>query len=176
MRSLHGRGRWGRRERSAIFVFQLLVDAGLGEAEVLFVGVQPSLIGVLEGGREGRHDLAAVAQVATNLGPFLELAYLVKSASGLDGLLQLVEVEGPLVNAGEPIEVGPLLLVELGELVEVCEVRARACEGGFVNLSGAKGEGERSRIGRARPSGVKRTAFHRVQLLLSSSKMEELFT
>lgn len=87
------------------------------------VGKQPSLVGVLQGRRQRRHDLSTVAQVATNLGPLLELAYLLKATSSLDSLLQLVQVEGSFVDTRKSIEIGSLLLVEFGELVEVGEVR-----------------------------------------------------
>ena len=101
------------------------MNARLRSSQILFVRVQPSLIGILEGSRERRHDFATVAKITSNFCPFLQLANLFESPSNFDCFLEFVEIEGSFVNAWESVEVGPKLFMELGQLVEVVEIGAR---------------------------------------------------
>lgn len=82
--------------------------------------------GVLERGRKGRHDLSAVSEVTTDLGPLLQFAYFIEATSDIDRLLELVQVEWTFVDTGKAIEVASMLLVKLGQLVEIVQVRSSA--------------------------------------------------
>lgn len=89
--------------------------------------MEPLLIGVLQRRRQRGHDLPAVSEVAPNLGPFLLLADALKAASGLNSLLELVKVKRAFVHTRKARQVVAVLLVELGQLVEVVEIGTRAC-------------------------------------------------
>jgi len=58
--------------------------------EILFVWMEPLLIRVFQRCGQRRHDLAAVAQVSSNLSPLLQLTYLLKPASCIDRLFELI--------------------------------------------------------------------------------------
>lgn len=133
------KNRW--RVRGGLLIFQLCLDAGFGVFEPFLVRMQPPLIRVLEGCGQRRHDLATVAEIAADLCPLLILTNSLEAASDLDSLLQLVEVQRPLVNAGKAVEMGTVLLVELCELVQVMEICAIACthEHGVASDSNAGG-------------------------------------
>jgi hypothetical protein len=76
------------------------MHARLGYPQIVFIRAEPFLIRVLQRRGQGRHDLAAVAQVSPDLCPFLVLADLLKSTPSLDGLFQSVEIERFLVDVG----------------------------------------------------------------------------
>lgn len=80
--------RWG--QRATVLDLQLLLDTRFGNAKILLVGLKPSLIGVLERRGKGGHDLAAVTQIATDLGPFLGLANSLETAASLNCLFEFV--------------------------------------------------------------------------------------
>ena len=76
-----------------------------------------------------RSDFAAIAQVSTDLCPFLELADLVETTARLHGLFESVEVQGLLVDVGHAMKVVvALLLVKLGQGVEIRDIGSCAWE------------------------------------------------
>ena len=93
------------------------------DTEILFVGLKPSLVRILERRGKRGHDLAAIAQIATDLRPFLGLANRLKATTSLDSLFELEQIQGTLVDAGESVEVCAVLLVKFGQLVEVIQIR-----------------------------------------------------
>lgn len=107
------------RERSSLVIFELLLDPGFGVFQPFFVGMKPSLVGVLQGSRQRRHDLPTVAQVSSNFSPFLVLAHSFEATSNLDRLFQFVQVERSLVDAGKPVQMSTVLLVEFRELIKI---------------------------------------------------------
>lgn len=78
---------------------QLMLDARLGSSKILLIWLQVALVGVLEGSRQGGHDLSAVTEIAANLSPLLRPANLFKATSGFHSLFQLVEIQRTLINA-----------------------------------------------------------------------------
>jgi hypothetical protein len=47
---------------------------------------------------------------------------LVEAATYFDGLLELIQIQGTLVHARESVQVGAMLFVKLGQLVEIIQV------------------------------------------------------
>lgn len=78
-------GRW--RKWAAVFMLEHLLHNRFISPIVLFVGMQPFLVGILQGRRQRRHDLATVTEIAANLSPLLLLANTLKASSGFDGFL-----------------------------------------------------------------------------------------
>ena len=88
------------------------------------------------------------------------LADTFKSASLLDGLFELVEIQRSFVHAREASETVAMLLVEFGELIQIIKIGTCACW--QISMDLAK---RRTRI---------HTSLNRVQLLFSRAKMETL--
>lgn len=131
------------------------------DTEVLFVGLKPPLVRIFERRGEGGHDLAAIAQVATDLCPFFRFANGIEASTNLDGLFQFVQIERALIDAGESVEVGAVLLVEFGQLVEVIQIRA----GSWI---------ESERTNRKQDERREHTSFNRVELLSTSFEVKPL--
>ena len=109
-----------------MFELEHLLDARFYNTQVFLVWVQPLLIRVLERRGERGHDLTTIPEIAPNFSPLLLLADALEAASGLNGFLEFIQIQGSLVDAREAIEVMSILLVELGELIEVVIVHAIA--------------------------------------------------
>jgi hypothetical protein len=129
-------------------------------SQPLFVRIEPPLVRVLEGGRERGHDFAAVTQISTNFSPLLVLANALKTTSDFDGLLKLVQIQRTLVDRWETVQMGAILFVKLGELVEIVEVGSVACRDYKATL--------------VKYTMNILTSFDQIDLLASSSKMEAL--
>jgi len=99
-----------------------LLHARLDNAKILLVRMKPFLIGVFERCRQRRHDLATVAEITPNFGPFLALAHSLETTSGLNGLFEFVQIQRPFINAWESSKAVAMLLVEFGKLVQIVEV------------------------------------------------------
>lgn len=99
-----------------------LLHTGLHNAQVLFVRMQPFLIGILQRGRQRRHDLATVAEITSNLGPFLLFADTLKATPGLYSLFELVEIKWSLVHTREPSKAVAMLFVKLCKLIQIIQV------------------------------------------------------
>lgn len=100
----------------------MVLNARSCELEILFIRQQPLLIGVLERCRQRRHDLATITQVSPHLGPPLAFADCFKASLPFNRLLQAIQIERALVDAGKAIEVVAILFVELGELIKIVVV------------------------------------------------------
>ncbi len=81
--------------------------------------MEPFLIRVFQRGGQGRHDLAAVPEVAPYLSPLFLLAHTLEATSCFDGFLELVQIQWPLIDTGETCEAMAMLFVEFCELVQV---------------------------------------------------------
>lgn len=104
----------GWRQWATVLNLQLLLHPGFGHPKILLVGLEPPLIRVFERRRKRGHDFAAVTQVTANLRPLLCLANRFEATASFDCFFELVQVQGTLVNAGESVEVGAMLLVKFG--------------------------------------------------------------
>ena len=117
----------GRRgQRATVFNLQLLLHTRLSETKILFIGLEPSLVGILERRRQRRHDLATVTQVATDFRPFFRLANRIEATARLHCFFQFEQIQGTLVDTWETVEVGAMLFMKLGQLVEVVQICARS--------------------------------------------------
>ena len=93
------------------------MNARLCALQVVFVWIKPTLIRVFERGRERRHYLSTISQIAPNLRPFLQLANFFETAPCLHSFLEFIKIERSFVDAWETIEIGSELLVEFRKLV-----------------------------------------------------------
>jgi hypothetical protein len=68
------------------------MDTRFRDPQIFLVRAKPPLIGVLEGCGQGRHDLATVTEITTDLSPLLLSAHIVEAPAGFHSFLQPVEI------------------------------------------------------------------------------------
>lgn len=77
------------------------------------------MVRVLQGRRERGHDFAAVSKVASNFRPSFSLAHMIEAALAFNCLFESIQVQRPLVDTRKTIQIVPMLLVKLCELVQI---------------------------------------------------------
>jgi len=95
------------------------MNTRLGNSQVVLVWAQPFLVRILERRRQGRHDLAAVAEIASYLCPFLLFANVLESTTSFDGLLEPIQVEWFLIDVWKAGKIRAALVVELGQSIKI---------------------------------------------------------